>query len=264
MASCSRRLARSIKSQCRTLGNNEDLSSSIFKALSVPRRPRPEWNSLGVNLRRSPLMRANLDVEHTPEAINQVRGARIRQHRILSRNVGCQKYQYDHPSGDKGAGRPQGHSRDSPGHRDTTGTADGTPAGNRRTPVKRNICLDFAPATEGSFLSPAHAASSRPLARTNETLSWSGDSVPLRSHLPASDNFDHALAQERKKRKKNKPTTHTQGACWRPISINEVSNANFRRTTWRPTPPLERKPSTDKLQRQRHQTPQNIAVRPLS
>ena len=63
--------------------------------------------------------------------------------------------------------------------RDTIGTPDGTPTehrrGNRRTPVKRNICLDFAPGTEGSFLSPPPTQLRlAPLARTNETKRFPG------------------------------------------------------------------------------------------
>ena len=70
------------------------------------------------------------------------------------------------------------------------GTPDGTPPGHRRTRRtdgrtdggtggrtdgrRRNICHDFAQATEGSFHSPAHAASPRPLARTNETKRFPG------------------------------------------------------------------------------------------
>ena len=76
------------------------------------------------------------------------------------------------------------------GHRDTTGTRDGTPTVHRRTRRtegrtdgrrdgrtdgrRRNICLDFALATEGSFHSPNHAASPRPHALTNETKRFPG------------------------------------------------------------------------------------------
>ena len=56
------------------------------------------------------------------------------------------------------SGTPAGQWRDTSGT--PNGAPDGTQAGNRRTPVKRNICLDFAQATEESFLSPAHAARS--------------------------------------------------------------------------------------------------------
>ena len=72
-------------------------------------------------------------------------------------------------------GTPSGHHWDTTGTPD--GTPDGTPAGHRRTPTggrRSSICLDFALATEGSFLSPAHAASPRPLARTNETKRFPG------------------------------------------------------------------------------------------
>ena len=51
----------------------------------------------------------------------------------------------------------------------TEGWNDGGPEGRRS-----NICLDFVLATERSFLSPAHAASPRPLARTNETKRFPG------------------------------------------------------------------------------------------
>ena len=66
-------------------------------------------------------------------------------------------------------GGATGTPQDTGTHRDTRPDT----GGNRRTLVKRNIWLDFAQATEGSFLSPAHAASPRTHAR-NETISWSG------------------------------------------------------------------------------------------
>ena len=74
-------------------------------------------------------------------------------------------------------GYQTGHQRDT--RRDTRRDTSGPPAGHRRprtTPHTRrsNICLDFALATEGSFLSPAHAASPRPHARTNETKRFPG------------------------------------------------------------------------------------------
>ena len=84
-------------------------------------------------------------------------------------------------------GDTRGHPRAT--RRDTRGTPDGTPGDTRGPPPhtsrrrragdggggrRRSICLDFALATEGSFLSPAHAASPRPHARTNETKRFPG------------------------------------------------------------------------------------------
>ena len=43
---------------------------------------------------------------------------------------------------------------------DVDGTSDGTSTDNCRTSVKRNISLDFARATEGSFLSSVHISQS--------------------------------------------------------------------------------------------------------
>ena len=78
-------------------------------------------------------------------------------------------YLHDHPSGDKevvlGTGHPTGHQRATAAH----GRRDGSRDGGRR-----KICLDFALATEGSFISPAHAASPRPLAHTNDTKRFPG------------------------------------------------------------------------------------------
>ena len=59
----------------------------------------------------------------------------------------------------------------------TEGWNDGGPEGRRS-----NICLEFVLATETSCLSPAHAASPRPLARTNETKRFPG--VTKRTHPP--------------------------------------------------------------------------------
>ena len=78
-------------------------------------------------------------------------------------------------------GTPPGH------HEDTIRTPLGHPTGhrggNRRTPVKKKNCLDFALATEGSFLSPAHAASPRSLARTNETKRFPHRETPFHFDL---------------------------------------------------------------------------------
>ena len=49
-------------------------------------------------------------------------------------------------------------------------TLDGTSTDVRRTQIKWNICVDFA-----------------------ETISWSGDSAPLRSHYPISDRCEMSL-----------------------------------------------------------------------
>ena len=69
------------------------------------------------------------------------------------------------------------------GHRDTSGPpphmTNGGTDGRRR-----NICLYFALATKGSFHSPTHAASPRPLARTNETKrfpSWGHSTLTSRT-----------------------------------------------------------------------------------
>ena len=85
------------------------------------------------------------------------------------------------PSGDKevgmGGGGGEGEGRHPTRH--PTGHA----VGNRRTAVKRNVCLDFALATEGSFLSPAHAASPRcPLAR-NDTKRFPSQGTPFHFDL---------------------------------------------------------------------------------
>ena len=87
-------------------------------------------------------------------------------------------------------GHQTGHHQDAT--RNTNGTPDGTPAGHRRprTPPhtrRSNICLDFALATKGSFLSPAHAASPRPHARTNETKRFPGWRFHKRTHPPTSN-----------------------------------------------------------------------------
>ena len=100
-----------------------------------------------------------------------------------------------HPSGDKEVGWPQGHTgtqghhrvstrTPSRQHQDTTGAPDGTPAGNRRAGI---ISL----ARPRSFALPARTH------ERNETISWSGDSLPLRSHLPTSDLKQHRQGEVR-------------------------------------------------------------------
>ena len=66
-------------------------------------------------------------------------------HMAHTRSPNSVQYLYDHPPGDEEVGEPPGHRRDT--RRDTGGQAQNT--------GQENICLDFAPATEGSFLSPA-------------------------------------------------------------------------------------------------------------
>ena len=91
-------------------------------------------------------------------------------------------FSIDHPSGCNKVGV-------SP--RDTIGTL----AGNRRKLVNKNVCPDFASATEGSFLASAPAGSSRSHThQRNETISWSGDTVPLQSHPLTSDRYRPVLA----------------------------------------------------------------------
>ena len=87
-------------------------------------------------------------------------------------------------------GHPLGH------HQDTIRTPPGHPTGHRRATAEHQsretlVLISLWQRRGHSFLSPAHASSPRPLARTYETkrFSQSGDSVPLLMGPPRRETF---------------------------------------------------------------------------